>query len=202
MNRRALLTTLALAATTGLGGCGYSLRRPPAMAFESVTLSGFAPGSPMATELARALEATGVAVVENSAQAAARSGATGASSPGSAALLTTHITIEALSDRREQKRVATTSFAQVRLIDVVNSINLRVLRSDGTVLVGPTQMVQSSGMSYNESDALAKQYEAESVHRNLQTELVQQIMRRLAAIRPEQLKGPAAAAAEPASAPR
>ena len=45
MRRRHLL---AAAAAAGLAGCGFELRQPPHMPFQSIALIGFAPKSPLA----------------------------------------------------------------------------------------------------------------------------------------------------------
>ena len=61
-SRRQLLTTLAglpalaaLSALPALTGCGFQLRRPPELTFNSIALTGFTPRSPLAEELRRQL---------------------------------------------------------------------------------------------------------------------------------------------------
>ena len=78
---------LALAAAT-LAGCGFELRRPPALSFHSIALTGFAPRSALADELRRNL-ALSVRVLDVPAQA--------------------EVVLQALSDVREKGVVATTS---------------------------------------------------------------------------------------------
>ena len=56
MQRRILLAGLLGGPSLGLvGGCGFELRRAPVLPFERIQLSGFAPRSPLADELAREL---------------------------------------------------------------------------------------------------------------------------------------------------
>ncbi len=175
MQKRSTLRTLisglavgtALAAS--LSGCGFALRQPPHMPFRSIMLTGFAPNSPMAVELARSLEDSGVSVVETTAQAAP---------------MAQHVVLQALVDRREQTAASITAYAQVRDMGLVTRLKFRLLRASGDVLVGPTELAVSRSLPYNEKDALARQDEYEAMHKAMQTDLAEQVMRRLAAVRP------------------
>ena len=191
MQRRHLLTGLsATLALASLGGCGFQLRRgPKVMAFRTMQLTGFASTSPLARELARALEASGVDVVDSTLQAT--------QAAGTSQVPTSHLVFEALSDRRDLVVVTKTAYGQVRNMSVRTGVSFRILRGDGSVLLGPTDVALARDLSYNERDALAKQDEADALQRSMQTDIVNQVLRRLAAIRPEQLSStpPAATAA-------
>jgi LPS-assembly lipoprotein len=189
MQRRHFLPLLAAPlgtlALSGLSGCGFRLRGSHDMAFRSIQLSGFSGTSPLATELARALEANGVRVLESSLQAAqAASGAQATMLPP------THIELQALSDVRDSVVTAKTAFGQVRTLTARNTLRFQVRRADGSVLLPPSDVALARDLSYNERDALAKQDESEALNRAMQTDIVQQVMRRLAAIRPAQLVAP------------
>lgn len=194
MNRRTFtLSLLALSAglaATSLAGCGFELRRAPNMAFKSVQLSGFAANSPLAAELAKALEDAGVSVVESSAVAAAQQNippAVAASNPG---ILTSHVVLEALSDTREQAIASITAFSQVRDLSLRTRFRFRLSRADGSDIIVPTELLLTNDLPYNEKDALAKIDESAAMHRAMQTDIVQQVMRRLAVVRPAQLATP------------
>ena len=170
------------------------------MAFRTVALTGFASNSPMATELARALEATGVDVVEDSAQAAAAASqarpSASASAPGASAAmpasspLAGHVILEALTDTRDQVVASSTAFGQVRDLTLRTRFTFRLLASDGAVLIPTTDLALSRDLTYNERDALAKQDESDALHRAMQTDLVAQVLRRCAVVRPDQLARP------------
>jgi len=190
MQRRHFLSLLGApagaAAITALSGCGFELRQGYAMAFRTVQLSGFSATSPLATELARALEASGVQVTDSVLQAA--QAASAAKAPVS------HIELRGLVDRRETVVAAKTAFGQVRTITARSTLRFEVRRADGTVLLPASDVVLARDLSYNERDALAKQDESAALNRSLQSDIVGQVMRRLAAIRPDQLAAPADAA--------
>jgi LPS-assembly lipoprotein len=54
MQRRLLLG----AATGLLSGCGFTLKRPPALSFKTILLAGFAARSPLAAELKTSIDAS------------------------------------------------------------------------------------------------------------------------------------------------
>jgi len=192
MNRRALLSSsAAMAASAVLAACGFQLRQPPKMAFSTVALTGFAGNSPMAIELARALEDSGVSVIDAAVPAAAAaSAASGAAAP---AWLASHITLQALNDKSDEAAVSTTAYSQVRDLSIRTFFKFQVLRGDGSVLIPPTELNLARDIAYNEKDALAKQQEAASLHRAMQTDIVAQTLRRLSTIRAGQLTAPQAA---------
>jgi LPS-assembly lipoprotein len=181
-HRRALLAALggaaALALGTSLSGCGFALRQPPQMAFRTIMLTGFAGNSPLAVELARALEANGVMVVESSAQAATHA-LDAASSP-----LAGHVVLQALIDQRAQAAASQTAYGQVRDMGLTTRLKFILTRADGSVLIPPTEMAVARSLPYNEKDALARQDEYEAMHKAMQADLIEQLLRRLATVRP------------------
>lgn len=194
MQRRHLLTGLSASlALATLGGCGFQLRRgPKVMSFRTIQLTGFSGTSQLAVELARALESSGVRVVDSTLQATQLA--------GSGQVPTSHLVFEALRDTRDLVVVTKTAYGQVRNMSARTAVRFRILRGDGSELLGPTDVALARDLSYNERDALAKQAEAEDLQRSMQTDIVNQVLRRLAAIRPEQLSS-IKEAADAASAP-
>jgi len=194
MQRRQLLTLLgasSLLPVATLSGCGFQLRRGHDMAFRSIQLSGFTGTSPLATELARALEASGVSVTESTLQATQAASA--------AQVPVTHVEFVALNDTRDNLVSAKTAYGQVRTITARAILRFEVRRGDGSVLLPASDVSLARDLSYNERDALAKQDESDALTGAMQTDIVNQVMRRLAAIRPQQLVTPPEGAATPAS---
>ena len=192
MQRRQLLTLLgasSLLPLASLGGCGFQLRRQHDMAFRSIQLSGFSGTSPLATELARALEASGVSVTESALQATQAASA--------AQVPVTHVELVALQDTRDTLVSAKTAYGQVRTMTARSILRFEVRRGDGSVLLPAADVALARDLSYNERDALAKQDESTALNRAMQTDIVNQVMRRLAAIRPQQLPTPPEASSQP-----
>jgi LPS-assembly lipoprotein len=155
-------TALCVLAAGGLAGCGFKLRGPPALEFRSIALAGFAPRSPMALELQRNLAQT-VKVLDAPAQA--------------------EVVLQALTDTRERSVVASTTAAQVREIQLRVALKFRAQTPSGRELLPPAELMLSRDLSYTETAALAKEQEETEMFRSMQSDVVAQVLRRLAAIR-------------------
>lgn len=190
-SRRGWLRVIAATSAVGIGlavaGCGFKLRHGYDMAFKTIQLTGFTGTSPMATELARALEASGADVVDSTLAAA--------NAASSATVPSSHIVFEALIDKRDKVVSTTTAYGQIRDITVRNTLRFQVKRGDGSILLPPDEVALAREMTYNEKDALAKQDETAALHRAMQSDIVNQVLRRLAAIRVDQLASPPEATA-------
>ncbi len=159
LSRRSMLLSTATAALTG---CGFELRRPPPLAFSSIALTGFAPRSPMAMELKEALLRS-VRVLDSPAQA--------------------EVVLHATTDARERSVVAQTSAAQVRELQLRVKFNFKANTPTGRELLPASALLLARDMSFNESAALAKEHEQAELYREMQSDVVLQVMRRLAAIK-------------------
>lgn len=159
MQRRAAVAGLAGAA---LAGCGFQLRQPARLGFARLALAGFAPGSPLEAEFRRTL-AGSVTLLDAPAQA--------------------EVVLHALAETRERSVVASTAAGQVREIQLRLRFSARAERPDGKVLMAPVTLSLARDLSYSESAALAKADEEAELYRAMQLDMVEQITRRLAAIR-------------------
>jgi LPS-assembly lipoprotein len=146
---------------SGLAGCGFRLRAPPKLGFSSIHLAGFARRSPLEEEFRRQLSQQ-VAVLESPAKA--------------------DVVLQALDDARERSVVAQTSAAQVREMQLRLKFNFRVTTPGGRELIPRAELLLSRDLSFTETQALAKQYEEAELFREMQADVVAQVMRRLAAV--------------------
>lgn len=158
-----LPTRRTLLACALLAGCGFQLRRPPTLAFARIQLVGFPPRSAFTEELRRAIEASGsTRVVASVTQADA--------------------VLEALQDLNDRTAAAQTATGQIRAFTLRTRLKFRLRTPGGRVLIPDTELALSRDMSYNETDALAKEQEEQALYRDMQTDIVDQVMRRLAAV--------------------
>lgn len=161
--RRALLISAAAAAASAtLTGCGFQLRREPPLPFKSIALTGFAQRSPLGLELKQAL-ARQVQVVD---------------APSNA-----EVVLHALADARERSIVAQTATAQVREMQLRVKLQFRAHTPGGRELVPASTLLLARDLSYNEGIALAKQLEEGELFREMQSDIVLQVLRRLAAVK-------------------
>lgn len=160
--RRTRRTTLAMLAAAGVaGGCGFRLAVPSRYPFARIALVGFAPGSALAAELARAL-APQVQVVALPAEA--------------------EVVLQALVDRRERSAAATTAAGQVRELQLRLLASVRADRPDGRPLMPPVALRLVRELSTTEAATLAKAAEEADIFREMQSDVVAQLLRRLAAL--------------------
>ena len=168
MQRRALLLALApVAATAALAGCGFRLRGVPEFGFGSLYIAAPA-GSPFARELERTLRGSGsqLQVLRDPAS-----------------LPTAEAIMDLLQEHQERVVVGLNASGQVRELQLRLRIRFKLRASDGRELIPDTELLQQRDISYNETIALAKEAEEALLYRNMQTDLVQQLLRRLAAVK-------------------
>lgn len=155
---------LLLAAAVTLAGCGFTLKRPPEFAFKTIQLTGFAPRSPLAAELRTNLEASPTTrVVESAGEA--------------------QVVLQALSEAREKVVVAQTSASQIREFELRLRFTFRVRSAAGKDLLPDSEILLRRSLTYTESAALAKEQEEAFLYRAMQSDIVSQVLRRLASVR-------------------
>jgi LPS-assembly lipoprotein len=160
LGRRAMIT--AMGASSLLVACGFQLRGVTELPFSRIALEGFAPRSPLADELRRTLSQS-AEVVATPAQA--------------------QVVLFALNDKRERGVVASTTAGQVRELQLRVRLEFRLATPGGRELIPATELLLTRDMSYSETVALAKEYEEAQLLRAMQTDIVGQLMRRLAHVK-------------------
>ena len=164
LRRRSLLGTGSLALL--LAGCGFELRKPPSFAFQSIYLA-VPPMSQLGLELQRALAASGgVSLVTDQRQ-----------------VERADLVFDLLQELREKVVLGRTSTGAVREYQLRIRLRFKVRNRQGIERIPDTELVQQRDISYSESSALAKEAEEDLLYRNMQSDLVRQILRRLAALR-------------------
>ena len=77
---------------------------------------------------------------------------------------------------------AATAAGQVTEFQLRARFRFRLRSVAGKVLIAPTEILQSRDMSYTESAALAKEQEEATLYRSMQSDIVSQVLRRLASV--------------------
>jgi len=165
MQRRSLLSLMAFTGALSLAGCGFALRKAPNFAFTTL-YSGLAETSPLGVELRRTLESTRkVKVITDGRQ-----------------INEAQVVLEVLSDLREKVVLSLNAAGQVREFQLRMRFRFRLRTLAGKELIPDTEIAQQRDISFNESAVLAKEAEENLLYRDMQSDIVQQIMRRLAAV--------------------
>jgi LPS-assembly lipoprotein len=177
MKRRSLFP---LAGAALLAGCGFELRKAPDFAFDTITINA-PPSSPLANELLRNLQAGGnvkatTAVVPSALPPRSTASAVAAMGPNG-------VILDLVQERREKVVVSLNSTGQVREFQLRSRVNFKLRTPQGKELIPMTELAQQRDISFNEAAVLAKEAEEALLYRDMQTDLVQQLLRRLAALK-------------------
>jgi len=163
---RRLRGLAALALILSLVACGFELRKTPEFAFNTV-YTEVAPTSVLGSELKRTRAAVGnIQLITDAAQAK-----------------NAQVILDILQEQREKTVVGVNASGQVREFQLRIRIKFRLRTPQGKELIPETELLQVRDISFNESAVLSKESESEQLYRNMQTDIVQQILRRLAAIK-------------------
>lgn len=160
-SRRALL--VALASGIAAAGCGFQLRGQATYAFRSIYVN--APAYPaLAAELRRALSGAGSATLADSA---------------SSAQVILDITLYA-----DDKQVLSLSpGGRVQEYALAKAISFRVHDPEGRDWLKPDEIVVRRTYTYDDSERLAREIQEQRLLRDMQSDAVSQIVRRLQAAR-------------------
>lgn len=178
MQRRKLL--IAAPGALLLAGCGFQLRRAPDFAFRSITINARST-SPLAEELRKAIAAAGDVTVFGGTTPAATPAATGASAPATPP--PDAVVLDIPLEQREKVVVGLNAIGQVREFQLRTRLRFRLRTAGGRELIPETELLQQRDMSFSENVVLAKEQEEALLYRDMQSELVHQLMRRLAAVK-------------------
>lgn len=155
---------VVLGAAVTLAGCGFELKRPPVLSFSTIQLAGFPPRSPLAAELKTSIDASPTTQVVEAAKDA-------------------QVVLQALSESREKAVVAQTAANQIREFELRLRFSFRLRTTSGKDLIPDTEILQRRSLTYTETAALAKEQEEAFLYRSMQSDIVSQVLRRLASVR-------------------
>lgn len=156
--RRSLVAALVLA----LAACGFQLRGSAQLPFDTIYVPGATSG--IALDLKRNIQAgTGTRVLDAPKDAQA--------------------VLEFSAEARDKEILSLTRAGRVREFRLRYRVGFRVHDGKGRQFVPPTTLAQERYLTYDDSIVLAKQAEEQLLYRDMQNDMIQQIMRQLAAAR-------------------
>jgi LPS-assembly lipoprotein len=162
--RRFGLSLLALAAVP-LAGCGFKLRGQQTLPVDTIYLA-LPVNSIIGAEMSRLLRAsTNAKVVTERKDAQA--------------------IFELLGEGREREVLAINAQGRATEYQLRLRVRFRVLDKNQLELIGPTELMARRDITFNESDLLAKESEEVLLYRDMQSDLVHQMVNRLAGMRSE-----------------
>ncbi len=161
VKRLQLLT--AIIAMMLLSACGFALRGPVALPFKSIYI-GMPESSALGGELRRQIRANGQTLVTADAKDA-------------------QVILEVMNETRDKQILSLNSQGRVREYNLIYNFRFRVRDNVGREYLEPVDIQLKRNISFNETQVLAKEAEEVLLYRDMQSDLVQQIMRRLAVIK-------------------
>ena len=161
--RRMLASAATLAFAALLSACGFQLRGSTALPFETLMVTG-ADNTPFAIDLRRGLRASRrVELVDEPARAQAVLQVTGLS--------------------QERRILSLSAAGRVQEYQLIYRVSFRVHDGRGQELLPLNDIVLRRDITYNDSQVLAKEQEEILLVRDMQNDAVQQVLRRLSAVR-------------------
>ena len=168
--RRLVRAGAAIALLVGLASmsaCGFQLRGANgqySMPFKTIYL-GFPESSALGTELRRNLRGDDAVVVTTVPEQA-------------------EALFDVLGESRGKQILSLNNQGRVREYLLTYTLVFKLRDAKGTELLGPTEITLKRPITFQENQVLGKESEETLLYRDMQTDLVQQIMRRLVALKP------------------
>lgn len=155
------MRTLLLLSALLLSGCGFQLRGTAALPFETVYMPSAAAAG-IALDLKRNIQAgTRTTVVDDPKKAEA--------------------VLEFSQELREKHILSLAATGRVREFQLRYRVGFRVHDGKGGEFLPASTIQLTRDVTFNDVDVLAKESEEQLLYRDMQSDMVQQIMRRLAA---------------------
>lgn len=157
------LAALLLAASLLIGGCGFHLRGPADLPFSSLYIQA-PPTSLFATQLKRVVTtSSGTEVVDDPKVAQA--------------------TMQLLLEQREKEILSLSGSGRVREFQLRYRVRYRIIDKAQQEIVPSSEILLRRDFSFNDQEALSKESEEALLYRDMQTDAVQQLLRRLQAVK-------------------
>ena len=159
----------ALVLAFAISGCGFKLRGARTLPFPTIFLSAGG-NSALGAELARNIRVgTATKVVPDRKEAAA--------------------VLDILAETRDREILSLNAQGRAREYTLRYRLSFKVHDGKGHDFIPATEIAVQRDISFNESEVLAKESEEALLYRDMQTDLVQQILRRLAAAKADATQG-------------
>ncbi len=153
--------TASAALCVALAACGFHLRGPASLPFESLYVSGT---SVFANQLKRAVRAgSKTRVIDNEKDA--------------------QVTLQILSEATERTILSLSASGRVREITLRYRVSYRLYDQKNKEYIPPSEILLRRDLSYSDTDVIAKEQEEGLLYRDMQSDAVQQLVRRLQATR-------------------
>ena len=162
--RRALEGAGAAGGKVLVGGCGFALRGTADLPFKTLFVN-LEDTPELGAQLRRYVRTTtSTQIVEDPKAAEAQ--------------------LQVLSDTRERSVLSLDASGRVREFELRYLFTFRLHDGKGYEFIRPTTIMLKRDLTFNDAATLAKESEANLLYRDMQMEVIQQLLRRMAAVEP------------------
>jgi LPS-assembly lipoprotein len=144
-----------------LAACGFQLRGSYALPFKTMSIA-LPPNTPLYAQLKRNIEASSPTRIVDDAKDA-------------------EATLSVLADHQEKSILSLNSAGRAREYELVRTFRFKVSGQNGAEYIPPSQIVIRRDMTYSDELVLSKDAEEALLWRDMQNDLLQQLLRRLSA---------------------
>lgn len=154
---------LAVLLTFALAGCGFKLRGAQTLPIDTLYLA-LPINSPVGAEITRVVRSSTNARVVSDRK-------------------TAQAIFELLGEARDREVISVNAQGRAREYQLRLQTTFRVVDRDGVELIAPTALTARRDIAFNEAEFLAKESEEAMLFRDMQSDLVRQMVSRLQGIR-------------------
>jgi LPS-assembly lipoprotein len=144
-------------------GCGFHLRGDTVLPFSTLYVSGPA-NSPVLNDLKRIVTEGGKVRLTEKPEAA-------------------QVALQILGDTREKVILSLSSAGKVREFQLRHRVLFKLGNADAVAAAQPNEILLNRTVSFNDTQILAKESEEAILYRDMENDLVQQLLYRLAAVK-------------------
>jgi LPS-assembly lipoprotein len=167
MNTQRRVFLILTTTSSLLAACGFKLRGSTAFSYAFQSLfSGFIPTSALGQEFKRQATTQGLQVLDAAADANKA-----------------QVVLRVHQELRERAAVGVGVAGQVNALQLRLRFKFSLFTTQGKTLLDEVELYQQRELSYSESAALAKEAEEQLLYSDMQVDMVQQLLRRLAAVK-------------------
>ena len=146
-----------------LGACGFHIRGQTAFPFKSIYINR-APNQVFAAQLTRLLRSNkNISVVQETQQA--------------------EVVLNILRLEQNRNTRVLDNQGQVTEYELYTILTFEVTSKDGQILIPQSTIQVTRNLPYNTAETLAREGEATMLYQNMQTDIINQLIRRLSAVR-------------------
>jgi LPS-assembly lipoprotein len=142
-----------------LAGCGFHLRGDVALPYSTLHVSGPS-GTSLTNSLTRVLRSSGVRLMDRKEDA--------------------EVTLVILADTKEKSILTVSAAGRAQEYELRERVSFRIV-SAGEPDLPPSEIVSQRTISFNDAQVLAKESEENLLYRDMENDVVQQLLRRLQA---------------------